>query len=139
MVKISIHYDGDLRCTATHGPSGTRLITDPPVDNMGKGESFSPTDLVATALGTCIMSIMGMAARRMEIDLRGTTVEVTKEMVTDPVRRIGRLAVTIQVPAAVAKTFSDEQKQKLENTAHTCPVCRSLGDNVERPVKIHWG
>ncbi|HUB26806.1 MAG TPA: OsmC family protein, partial [Tepidisphaeraceae bacterium] len=80
MVEIRIAYEGDLRCKAVHGPSNSELLTDAPTDNMGKGESFSPTDLVATALGTCMMTIMGIAAQRMEVDLRGSTATVTKEM-----------------------------------------------------------
>ncbi len=88
MTEIQIAYEGKLRCVARHVDSGATLITDAPKDNMGNGQSFSPTDLVATALGTCMMTIMGIAAQRMEIDLSGSTVTVTKEMVQTPVRRI---------------------------------------------------
>jgi putative redox protein len=102
MVEIRIEYEGGLRCRAAHGPSGAILLTDAPVDNMGKGEAFSPTDLVATALGTCMMTIMGIAADRMGLDLRGATATVTKEMVTSPLRRIGKLAVTIKVPGKLS-------------------------------------
>src|ERR1700722_2392773 len=122
MVEIGIVYEGDLRCRATHGPSGSTLATDAPTDNMGRGEAFSPTDLVATALGTCMMTIMGIAARNMSVDLRGATATVTKEMSASPPRRISRLAVTISVPG----DFTDEQKQKLQNAAMTCPVHKSL-------------
>src|SRR5580698_322592 len=111
MVEIDITYEGDLRCSAVHGPSGTTLRTDAPKDNMGKGESFSPSDLVATALGSCMMTIMGIAARSLNVDLKGTQVTVQKEMVTTPLRRIGKLSVKIKVPIKVTA----EQKEKLEN------------------------
>jgi putative redox protein len=135
MVEIDIQYLGDLRCQAQHGPSGTTLITDAPTDNQGKGESFSPTDLVATALGTCMLTIMGIVARRHEIDLRGTKVHVTKEMVQTPVRRIGRLAVQIHVPGDV----SPEQQKLLETAALTCPVHKSLHPDVAAPVTFRFG
>ena len=134
MVTIDIHYHGDLRCEAVHQPSGARLNTDAPRDNLGKGESFSPTDLVATALGTCMLTIMGIAARTMNVDLEGARVTVQKEMVADPLRRIGALAVKIVVPAKL----TDEQKLKLERAAHTCPVHKSLHPNVQIPVEFVW-
>jgi putative redox protein len=134
MVEVRISYEGGLRCRAAHGPSGDTLTTDAPVDNMGQGKAFSPTDLVATALGTCMMTIMGIAARHMGVDLRGATATVTKEMVTAPVRRIGKLAVTIEVPGKL----SDEQKQKLQNAAMTCPVHKSLHPDVQLPVEFRW-
>src|SRR6266480_2490499 len=98
MVEITTTYEGQLRCVATHGPSGNTLTTDAPKDNMGKGEAFSPTDLVATALATCILTTMGIVAQRNNIDMTGATARVTKEMVTSPIRRIGRLAVTVRMP-----------------------------------------
>src|SRR5271168_3260654 len=98
MVEIAIVYKGELRCVATHQPSNTALMTDAPKDNHGKGESFSPTDLVATALGTCMLTIMGIAAQTMQVDLTGTKVVVHKEMVAQPTRRIGKLTVKIDVP-----------------------------------------
>ena len=92
MVQINVTYQGGLRCQAVHGPSGTTLVTDAPVDNHGKGESFSPTDLVATALGACIPTVMGIVAEREKIDLTGMRVTVQKEMSAEPPRRIARLA-----------------------------------------------
>src|SRR5271169_4141763 len=121
-VEIDIVYEGGLRCRATHGPSKKQLITDAPVDNHGRGESFSPTDLVATALGTCMLTIMGIVADREGLDLSGTTVKVAKEMVTSPTRRIGRLSVEIHVPAALG----EEDQQRLKAAALTCPVHKSL-------------
>jgi len=135
MVEIQIAYEGKLRCTARHVDSGTTLITDAPKDNMGNGESFSPTDLVATALGTCMLTTMGIVAQRLEIDISGSTVIVTKEMSSVPTRRIARLAVTFNIPAKL----NDDQKQKLQNAAMTCPVHKSLHSNVEMPVTFNWG
>jgi putative redox protein len=102
---------------------------------MGKGESFSPTDLVATALGTCMLTTMGIVAQRMEIDLKGARVVITKEMVATPSRRISRLATTIHVPAKLAA----EQRQQLENAAMACPVKKSLHPDVQAPVVFNWG
>lgn len=134
MVTIDIEYRGELRCEAVHGPSGTRLNTDAPKDNMGKGESFSPTDLVATALGTCMLTLMGIAARSLNVDLIGTRVSVQKEMVTTPMRRIGKLGVKISVPARL----TTEQKKRLEQAALTCPVHKSLHPDVQLPVEFVW-
>lgn len=134
MVEIQIAYDGNLRATATHGPSGVTLITDPPVDNQGKGESFSPTDLVATALGTCMLTIMGMAAKTHQIDLSGATIRVQKEMVTQPARRIGKLAVDITVP----RPTTPQAQRRLRDAALTCPVHRSLHPDVAIPVQFHF-
>jgi putative redox protein len=135
MVPIRIEYQGDLHCQAMHGPSGTILTTDAPKDNQGRGESFSPTDLVATALGSCILSMMGILARSQNIDIRGTTATVEKEMINTPVRRIHKLAVKIHVP----HQLGDEQKKKLENAAHTCPVHKSLHPDVQTPIDFAWG
>jgi putative redox protein len=134
MVEIQISYQGKLRCTATHVDSAAMLLTDAPKDNMGNGESFSPTDLVATALGTCMLTTMGIYAQRNQIDLTGATSIVTKEMIQSPTRRIGRLAVTIRVP----RPLSAEQRQKLENAALTCPVTKSLHPDVQIPVSFKW-
>ena len=135
MVKIETTYLGDLRCEAVHGPSGTRLHTDAPKDNHGKGESFSPTDLVATAIGSCILTVMGIAARSMNVDLTGARVSVEKHMAQAPVRRIARLAVHVHLPAKLPP----DQMQKLEHTAHTCPVHQSLHPEVEKPITFTWG
>jgi putative redox protein len=130
MVTITATYDGNLRCTATHGPSGAKLPTDAPKDNEGMGASFSPTDLVATALATCTITTMGILARREGIDLRGAQVTVEKQMVATPRRRIGALPVTITVPGRLTA----QQKQKLENAARTCPVHASLHPDVQAPI-----
>ncbi|MGC9159688.1 MAG: OsmC family protein [Terracidiphilus sp.] len=135
MVVIQMEYQGDLRCKAVHGPSQTELATDAPVDNQGRGESFSPTDLVATALGSCILTIMGIQARTLHLDIAGTTATVEKEMTATAPRRIHRLAVRIRVPHAV----SPENRQRLVNAARTCPVHHSLHPDVEKPIEFIWG
>lgn len=134
MVKITAVYAGDLHTTATHGPSGATLETDAPVDNQGRGESFSPTDLVATALGTCVLTTMGILAKRLGVDLKGARVEVGKEMTATAPRKIARLAVDLWMPIAKAE---DPQGQ-LERAAHACPVHRSLHPEVDAPITIHW-
>lgn len=134
MVKIEINYEGGLRCAATHGPSGQELHTDAPVDNHGRGESFSPTDLVATALGSCMATIMGIVADRHKIDLRGMAIEVIKVMSTQAPRRIAKLETVIKVPLP-----SDHpQRVLLENAALTCPVHQSLHPEIEKPVDFRW-
>jgi len=134
MVQIDIAYEGKLRCKARHVDSGMTLVTDAPKDNQGEGQSFSPTDLVATALGTCMLTIMGITAKKMEIDITGTQVKVLKEMTAVPTRRIGKLTVDISVPVKL----SAENRQRLENAAHTCPVSKSLHPEVQTPVTFHW-
>lgn len=132
MVRIEIAYQGQLRCQAIHAPSGSRLLTDAPVDNQGRGESFSPTDLVATALGTCMLTIMGIAAHKHDLDLTGTTVTVLKEMTSEPPRRIARLTVEI----ALNRSFEPDQLTMLKNAALTCPVHKSLHPEIEIPVEF---
>jgi putative redox protein len=134
MVAIQLEYQGDLHCKAIHGPSGTELTTDAPKDNQGRGESFSPTDLVATSLGTCMLSVMGIMARTLDLDITGTTATVEKEMTTTPPRRIASLAVKIHVP----HSLSPENKEKLERAAHTCPVHKSLHPDVQTPIEFTW-
>jgi len=135
MVQIKIRYEGELHCTAVHGPSARELTTDAPIDNQGKGESFSPTDLVATALGTCIVTTMGIVARQHDWDLAGTEVVVEKRMVADPVRRIGELEVVVRVP----HEFDETTRDVLEHTAHTCPVHKTLAPDVNLPLRFEWG
>lgn len=133
MVTITATYEGELCCTAVHGPSGARLQTDAPKDNEGLGRFFSPTDLVATALGACILTTMGIVARRHGIELKGATVKVEKHMQNAP-RRIARLPVELRIPG----TFTAEQKKLLETTAHSCPVHRSLHPDIDATITIHW-
>ncbi len=130
MIPISITYDGDLRCTAQHGPSGAVIVTDAPVDNHGKGEAFSPTDLTATSLGCCMATVMGIVAQRKSIDLKGMKIEVGKTMTASPPRRIARLDVTLYLP--IPRDHPD--RELLEATAHSCPVHRSLNPDIEQVV-----
>ena len=135
-VEITAVYSGQLRCDATHGPSGMTLHTDAPVDNGGNGESFSPTDLVATALGTCVMTILGLIANRHELDLKGTAVQVTKEMVADPVRRIGSLKTVVTVKASAVEDPS--MRMRLEEAAGKCPVHKSLHPEIDAPIEFRY-
>lgn len=132
MVKVNVEYQGDLHCRAKHGPSGAALETDAPVDNHGKGESFSPTDLVATALGTCMATVMGIYARQKGIALEGMRIEVGKEMTQSPPRKIARLTVEIWMPGGLARNPA------LEQAALTCPVHQSLDPDMEKRVNFHW-
>jgi putative redox protein len=134
MVNISIRYDGDLHCSATHGPSNSKLATDAPTDNKGKGEAFSPTDLVATALGTCISTTMGIKAEQLGVDLRGMTVSVKKEMSKDAPRRIVGLPSEVHIPLPP----NSPHREVLEQTALNCPVHKSLPLEINRPTKFYW-
>lgn len=135
MVAIQLEYQGDLHCRAVHGPSETVLTTDAPKDNQGRGKSFSPTDLVATALGSCILTVMGIMARSINLDIAGTTATVEKEMANAPVRMIQRLTVKINVPHPV----SEDDRQRLERAAHSCPVHKSMHPDVQMPIQFTWG
>lgn len=128
-VEIDVVYEGDLRCVATHGPSRHTLPTDAPLDNGGRGAAFSPTDLVATALVTCMVTIMGMAAKRAGINMDGSRARVRKDMTTTGLRRIAQLTVTIAIPGG--KTLSAQQRETLERAAATCPVKQSLHPDVK--------
>ena len=134
MVSISIDYTGNLHCNAEHGPSGAQLATDAPLDNQGKGEAFSPTDLIATALGTCMSTIMGMKAEELGLDLRGMTVSVQKEMSKDAPRRIVRLPAEVHIPLPA----NSPHREALEQAALNCPVHKSLPPEIERPTKFFW-
>lgn len=134
MIEIDAVYEGILRCSATHGPSGSTVETDAPVDNHGRGERFSPTDLVATALGTCMMTIMGIYADRHEIDLAGTRVKVHKHMTDEAPRRIARIVTEVTVPLPE----DHPHRNAIEKAAIGCPVHRSLHEEVEKPVVFAW-
>lgn len=134
MVEIDVVYEGGLRTRARHGPSGAELATDAPKDNEGRGEAFSPTDLVAAALGACMLTIMGIAARRKGIALEGARARMEKHMVADPARRIGRLAVAFRMPAGIAPA----DRKLLEQAALACPVHRSLHPGTEIPVRFEY-
>ncbi|MBK8097386.1 MAG: OsmC family protein [Planctomycetes bacterium] len=133
MVPVTATYTGELSTLAIHGPSGARLMTDAPKDNEGQGRAFSPTDLVGTALGTCMLTIMGIVARRHDLDMTGAHVRVEKHMNQSP-RRIGRLPVVITVPGK----FTPEQRKLLEAAAHGCPVHKSLHPDIDAPIAFVW-
>ncbi len=132
MIEIKVAYEGDLRCTALHTPSGTTLVTDAPVDNNGRGLSFSPTDLMATALGSCMATVMGIVAQRREIALQGMTVIVRKHMSDTPPRRISRLEVDFTIPLP----GSHPDRKLLEGAALACPVSQSIHPDTE--VVMNW-
>jgi len=129
-----ITYQNNLRTSAVHLRSGNEILTDAPVDNRGKGEAFSPTDLFATSLGSCILTIMGIKAADKEIDMTGATAEVNKIMGSNP-RRIIRLEVTIQMPD---NNYTDKEKKILEAATHGCPVGKSLHPDLEEIIQINW-
>ena len=129
-----IKYLGNLRTEATHLKSGNVILTDAPTDNEGKGEAFSPTDLAATSLGSCILTIMGIAARNHHIDMENTEVTIQKIMASNP-RRIATIEVDIYMPN---KAYSDREKTILEKAAHHCPVALSLSDTTEEIIRFHW-
>jgi uncharacterized OsmC-like protein len=134
MVEISIKYLGDLQCEARHEPSGTVITTDAPVDNEGRGESFSPTDLAATSLGACMLTIMGIAARKQGVNLGDTQVKVLKEMTAQPPRRIAKVTVVFTIPLPA----SHEKRAMLEEAARNCPVHLSLDPGVEQDMRFDW-
>ena len=134
MVKIDAAYEGSLHCRLKHGPSGMEISTDAPKDNLGKGEAFSPTDLVAAALASCMLTTMGIVAQRRNFQLGEITAQVTKEMTAAPPRRIAKLSVTVQMPKGIAV----EERVLLERAATGCPVHKSLHPEVEIPVKFEY-
>lgn len=134
MVEFKSEYLGDLRCSAIHGPSGVELFTDAPTDNHGKGAHFSPTDLTATSLGTCMMTTMGIVASRQGVELRGMKAVIRKIMTSEPPRKIARIEVTLTLPLP----GDHPDRALLEKTALGCPVARSLHPDVEQVVEFIW-
>ncbi len=134
MKTSKIVYVGNLRTEATHLRSSNKLITDAPVDNNGKGEAFSPTDLLATALGSCMLTIMGIVANNHSINIEGTTIEITKVMESNP-RRVSEVIVEFTLKN---KNFTTKEKQLLENAAHTCPVAKSLHADLKQTVIFNY-
>jgi len=134
MSTSKVTYQGNLRTECEHLKSGNTYITDAPTDNNGKGEAFSPTDTVATGLASCMLTVMGIKANTMEVELRGATAVVTKTMASNP-RRISKIEVSMQLPEGI-----DTKSQKiLENTANTCPVHHSLHPDIEKHIVFNWG
>jgi uncharacterized OsmC-like protein len=133
MPTSEIVYQGDLRTSCIHIQSGTQILTDAPTDNHGKGEAFSPTDLVATALGSCMVSIMAIKSKDLELDLKDSTLEVTKIMQTEP-RKIARIEVVLNMSV----DSSEKNKIILERAAMHCPVLLSLHPDIEKEVVFNW-
>jgi uncharacterized OsmC-like protein len=131
----TVVYNGNLRTTLTHLKSGSHFETDAPVDNNGKGERFSPTDLLATSLGTCMITVMGIKARTLGFDLTDIKIEVLKIMKADP-RRVGGINLTFHIPDTLKNT-DEKSKMILKNTGETCPVMKSIHPDIE--VNIDWG
>lgn len=134
MVEALIRYEGDLHCSATHGPSQSVIETDAPVDNQGRGERFSPTDLVGAALATCVLTTMAIAAKRKNVELAGMTARVRKHMSTEPPRRIAKLEVDITIPLSP----DHPERAFLEAAGRGCPVRRSLHPDVEVHETYTW-
>ncbi|MAU26423.1 MAG: osmotically inducible protein OsmC [Muricauda sp.] len=128
-----VTYHGELRTTCEHLRSGDTFNTDAPIDNNGLGQAFSPTDTVATGLASCMLTVMGIKARDLGVDLKGATAEVTKHMASDP-RRISKIEVSMELPADV----SEKNRKILERTANTCPVHYSLHPDIEKVIKFRW-
>lgn len=128
-----VTYIGELRTSCIHLRSGNEIITDAPVDNNGLGQAFSPTDTVATALASCMLTMMGIKARDMGVDLKNSIAEVTKHMTADP-RRISQINIELYLPAII----TDKQKKILEHTARTCPVLLSLHTDIKKEIVLHW-
>ncbi len=134
MVTVKTKYLGNLRTENIHLQSGTKIITDAPCDNRGKGESFSPTDLLATALGNCIMTIMGIVAMDKGIDIDGTELEITKVMASDP-RRVSEVIMVFSFPD---KGYTQDEKSIIESVAGTSPVPLSVHPNLKQSIQFNW-
>ncbi|MBK8978997.1 MAG: OsmC family protein [Planctomycetes bacterium] len=132
MIPVTAVYTGELGCEVSHGPSGRTLDTDAPTDNQGRGLTFSPTDLVASAMASCILTTVAIVAERRGIDLRGMSCKVEKHMVADPVRRIGRLPAVLTIPGR----HEPDIRKLIERTANSCPVHRSLHPDVDKPIEF---
>ncbi len=135
MATSKVIYNGGLRTSATHLQSATDIITDAPLDNQGKGEAFSPTDLLATSLASCMFTLMGIAARTHEIDMDGASAEVTKVMGTEP-RRVTEIHVNFGFPKG--GSYSDKQKKILKHAALTCPVNYSIHPDIKKNINFGW-
>lgn len=134
MVESEIVYEGQLRCSAQHGPSGAVVETDAPVDNHGRGEAFSPTDLCATSLGVCMLTILGIAAGKAGVDISGTRGRVAKGMSADLPRRIANICVDLEIPLPP----DHPSRADLEQAAMSCPVHHSLHPDIEKVINWHW-
>lgn len=133
-VQITARYLGNLRVQATHGPSQAVLQTDAPLDNGGQGAAFSPTDMMATALGTCVLTILGLVADRHDVNIGEATVSVEKHMINEPIRRIGKLLTVVTLPESIPA----EMRMRLEAAASKCPVHQSLHPEIHAPIEFRY-
>jgi putative redox protein len=134
MPTIETVYSGELRTKARHVASGNEIITDAPPDNQGKGEAFSPSDLLSASLGSCMLTIMGIAARTHEFSIEGTRIEVTKIMASNP-RRVSEIRVEFYMPDT---QYTQKQKEILDKAARTCPVALSIHPDINQQINFHW-
>lgn len=134
MATIETVYEGNLRTRAKHLGSGNEIITDAPIDNQGKGEAFSPTDLLSAALGSCMLTIMGIAANTHHIDMDQTRIRITKIMASNP-RRVAEVQIEFDMPS---KSYSDKEKAILEHAARTCPVALSVHPDLIQTITFNW-
>ncbi len=134
MITMTSEYRGELRTVSTHLASGNQVITDAPIDNHGKGEAFSPTDLLCTSLCSCMMTLMGITANREGIDITGVTAEIEKVMGSNP-RRVSKVRITFSHPGL---HITPEQEMLLINAARTCPVALSVSENLEQEINFNW-
>lgn len=134
MANFEVIYVGELRCNAKHLDSGIEILTDAPKDNHGKGESFSPTDLLATSLGTCMITVMGIEARSLKIDISGTILSISKTMGTLP-RRVVEVGIELKIPD---RNFTEQEKNKLIDTGLNCPVAKSLHPNLKQNIQFQF-
>ncbi len=134
IMTASLIYTGNLRCSVEHVQSGTTVETDAPTDNKGKGEKFSPTDLLCVSLGTCMLTTMAIKAAELQVELKGAKAEITKHMLSDP-RRVGKIDVVVLLP------LNDDEKNKkiLEKTGDNCPVIKSIHPDIELKISYNWG
>ena len=134
-MTASIIYQGDLRCQATHLQSGTVIESDAPTDNRGKGEKFSPTDLLCVSLGTCIITTIALKARDLNIEVKDTAIEVTKHMLNDP-RRVGQIDVIVKFPQSLS--IDERDKTVLERIGNNCPVAKSIHPDIKANITYKW-
>ncbi len=134
MVKVCVEYQGELRSEVLHDPSGSTFMTDAPVDNQGKGEGFSPTDLCAAALGSCLSTIIGIQSKSLGVDIRGLWIEVIKRMSSDLPRRIASIEVDLWFPVLIGP----EERSVIEKAARDCPVHHSLHPGISVTLRFHW-
>jgi putative redox protein len=137
MSKMTTFYPGELRTEGTHLLSGTKILTDPPLDNHGKGEAYSPTDLLCAALSSCMITIMGILANKDKLDITGMNAEVTKTMAANP-RRVSEIKIDLSLPEQKISLLSEANKEALKKAAHTCPVALSIHPDIKQNISFNF-